>query len=832
MSGFDYKLEEIASMIGPEARIVGAEYGAPVGFVEFDTRQIHDGASTLFIAITGAFRDGHQFLLQANEKGVRNFLISNAEALPKGCRGILVPDTLKALQSFAKSHRQKFDYPVIAITGSNGKTTVKEWLVTMIGDSFPVAKSPQSYNSQIGVALSLLGMQKTHQLAVIEAGISKEGEMEKLEAMIGPDFGILSHFGDAHSEGFSSPEKKLAEKLRLFENTKSLLIDATTDWVAKAAKSFANLRGQNCISLGANSDCSAYLDEIELRASESVGRLHFEGKKYWLEIPVQGEASLTNAALAVLACLKLGLPFSEIQPRLAALRPVSMRMEMITDNPEIAVINDAYNADLSSFKNALSLLAHEQFHAGKTLILTDIDHQGKAQLTVQKEMLELATAALGAENIILIGPVFDQIVADAPWMSCYASTEDFIAQFYYERFRNHTVLLKGARRFGLDRLIPYLSRRATATWFKVNMNALSHNLQEFRKRIPRGTKVMAMVKAFAYGAGSWEVAQALSREGADQLAVAYTTEGIMLRTRNVKVPIMVMNADLQSIEQLYRFQLVPEVYNVEFLNAYVEAGKKLGKTRFPVHIKVDTGMARLGFHCQDPSALIEILKRESGLEVESVLSHLASADAPEMDAFSRNQVLQFEAFYDSLLPHCRPENPPMRHVLNTAGTLRFPEYAFDMVRLGIGLYGIPPFPDAKIDLQEIGSLHSVITQVHFYDAGTPIGYGCSELTTRPSKIATVPIGYADGIRRSLSNGIGKFLVRGKRVPIIGRVCMDMLMLDVTDLAEVKGGDEVVLIGSQGDEHISTSEIAEWCGTIPYEILTGISQRVRRVYVRE
>jgi Alr-MurF fusion protein len=891
MSGFRYTLAEIAQMMGEDAQLTGGGASDVVlAEVEFDTRQIHDGHVTLFVALQGANRDGHQFLQQAFDKGVRHFLVSDAGRLPPGSSGIVVGDTLAALQAFARAHRDRFDYPVIAITGSNGKTTVKEWLVTLLGDDFAVVKSPLSYNSQLGVALSLLQLDAQHNLAIIEAGISQKGEMERLAWMIQPTMGILTHFGDAHAEGFASPAEKLQEKLVLFKGTKVLLADAVDDGVKGALVEFVRVHPQGLWTLGVRGgewqgarnkgnegrkDRDFELEEVQAEASSMRGVLvcrrgdvvehgglrskglgagsdQFLGATYSsllgravdspvagghgldvaLEIPLPGEAALVNAALAVMGCLMLGLAYSDIQPRLQLLRPVSMRMEMITDNPEVTIINDAYNADLSSVKNALSLLATERYHAARTLVLTDIDHQGTAQERVQKEILDLAVQALGADNILVIGPVFDRMLADVPWIASYPSTEAFIQAFDYERFRNRTVLLKGARRFGLDRLIPYLSRRATATWFKINMNALAHNYRQFRARLPRSTRIMAMVKAFAYGSGSWEIAQAVVREGVDQLAVAYTSEGIMLRTRGIQVPIMVMNADLQSIEQLYRFDLVPEVYGLDFLRQYIEAGRALGRVRFPVHIKVDTGMGRLGWDWQQAGELIAFLHSAPGVDVESVLSHLASADVGGLEEFTHTQAKRFLAFHDQLVGAIAFDAPPLKHICNTAGMLRFPEYSMDMVRLGIGLYGVPPFEGAGMDLQEIGSLHTVITQVHAYPAGTPIGYGCSERTSGPAYIATLPIGYADGIRRSLSNGKGRFLVRGQRAPVIGRVCMDMLMLDVTHILGVEAGDEVVLMGGQGDDFISVEEIAGLCGTISYEVLTGISQRVRRVYVRE
>lgn len=838
MSGFQYTLHKIAEMIGPDAIVIGEATDDLLSEVEFDTRQIHDGAVTLFMAIKGENRDGHGFLQQAFDKGVRNFLLSEATRLPAGARGILVPDTVAALQEFAKSHRDSFPRcRVVAITGSNGKTTVKEWLATLLSGLFSVYKSPGSYNSQIGVPLSLLGIDASHEIAIIEAGISKKGEMAKLERIIRPEVGILTHFGDAHAEGFASPAEKLQEKLRLFHHTELLIADVEDETMRDALIAFTQAHPQLRFTLGLNDDWTSYLSDIRSDATGSTALLYTRYTAVHLSLPIPGEAALRNAALAVVAAKQIGekwddFEYADFTDRIALLRPVSMRMEMITDNPEITIINDAYNADLSSVKNALSLLATERYHAGRTLILTDIDHQGSAQERVQKAILDMAVQALGAESIIVIGPVFDQMLREVPWIASYPSTESFIEAFDYERFRNRTVLLKGARSFGLDRLIPYLSRRATATWFKINMNALAHNYRQFRARAPKTTRTMAMVKAFAYGSGSWEIAQAVVREGVDELAVAYTSEGIMLRTRGIHVPIMVMNADLQSIAQLYRFDLVPEVYNLDFLRSYIAEGRQLGKNRFPVHIKVDTGMGRLGFDWQGADALIAFLRAEPMVEVASVLSHLASADALDQDAFTHLQAQRFQHFYAELVGAMDFEQAPLRHICNTAGMLRFPEYALDMVRLGIGLYGIPPFEGADIDLQEIGSIHTVVTQVHEYAASTPIGYGCSEARDYSARIATLPIGYADGIRRSLSNGKGRFLIRGQRAPVIGRVCMDMLILDVTHVPGAQAGDEVVLMGGQGSDFISVKEIAQLCDTISYEILTGISQRVRRVYVRE
>ena len=828
MTQIKYNLKEIQALTGGE--LIGAPVaeGEESHDLSFDSRKIHAGERSIFVALRGKHRDGHSFIPAAHSKGARAFILEDAAALPDGASGLLVQNCLDTLQALAHAHREQFSYPVVGITGSNGKTIVKEWLAEVLGGMLDVVRSPGSYNSQLGVALSLLEMPEKADLGLVEAGISEKGEMEKLSRMVAPDLGILTHFGDAHAEGFESKEEKLVEKLKLFVGCKLTLVSGDDGFVVGAMeKGGVNYR---CIGGTLRADVRVLGVEANGDGSRTL-YLEDNGDRAQLRWGIEGEAALENVLLVILVARYFGMPWTTIQAGLDRLHPVSMRTEMLTDNPEITIINDTYNADQASVLNAFSLLEQSSFHSGRAVVLSDLQQLGAGQEVVQTKLLEAAVKRFGSENVVLVGPVFHAL-ADALFdVPAYKDVDAFLADFDYARFQDKTVLLKGARRFQLERIIPYLGRKATATYFKVDLDHLRHNYRSFRSRVADDVKVMAMVKALAYGSGDWEVAQALEEERVDYLAVAYTSEGIALRTKGIQVPIMVMNADPNALDQLFRFKLEPEVHSLGFLRAYAAAGRRVEAETFPVHLKVETGMLRLGFQESDLEALNGFLMGHPELQVKSVLTHLARADEAEGDDFSRAQVERFVAFADGLETADQAEKP-MRHVLNSAGILRFPEYHFDMVRLGIGLYGIAPYDGADLPLKEVGSLHSVVTQVHEVPLGTPVGYGGSSVTEKPSKVATVAIGYADGIRRSLSNGAMSFLVRGQRAPTIGRVCMDMMMLDVTEIDRITAGDEVVLLGAQGSDFISVNDIAKAADTIAYEVLVNIGQRVRRVYERE
>ncbi|MEL7530646.1 MAG: alanine racemase [Bacteroidota bacterium] len=793
MLGLPYHISEIAPLMQALDLFQGEFRPGTIRHLAFDTRNISHGAETIFLALKTDHRDGHDFIQKAYDKGVRNFIVDRKLALA-GVNYILVPDTLDALQKWAYCHRQRFNYPVIAITGSNGKTIVKEWLATLLELQFQIVKSPMSYNSQLGVPLSLLKMHPQADLAIIEAGISEPGEMAVLQALIQPTIGILTHMGPAHDEGFPNREAKLKEKLQLFHEVENLLIGNEQPWVEEIVRQ----------------------ERLPLKKVNAAMPA--------LPLPFQSPADLENARLAILAAAEMGVPRSEIQARLPLLQAVEMRQETITDNPEITILNDSYNADPDSVRNALQFLSQIKAHPRQMVVISDIPHLGDNQISVQKGLLEEAIKLVEPANVISLGPIFGEIGQ----VRHFRDTAHLLAEVDYDDFRDSTVLLTGARRFELERLIPFLNPKRNASWLEIDLQALAHNFRYLKSLLPEGTKSMCMVKAASYGGGTWEIAKVLEREGATYLGVAFASEGIELRKAGIRLPIMVMNPDLSSLESLVRFELEPEVSNLDFLKRYIRTARLAGQQEYRIHLKLETGMGRLGFRRKDLDELINVIAQHPDLNIISVLSHLAAADLPKEDEFNYFQIQRFEALYDILKQKLGIHS--FRHILNTAGIIRLPEFAFEMVRMGIGLYGLSPLDKAVEGLQEIGSLRTRITQVKAWPKGVSIGYGRSQRTERDSLIATIPIGYADGIPRAVSNGKAHFLVRGQRVPVFGRVCMDMIMLDVSDVPQVSAGDEVVCFGTQGESHISVQELAEAAETIAYEILVRISPRVRRVFI--
>ena len=822
MLGIPYHISEIAHACGAIDLFQGRWKPAPVRYVAYDSRHISFGGQTVFVALRHGHRDGHDFIQDAWKKGVRTFIVSKKINIP-GIDYVLVDDTLDSLQRWAMQHRQRFRYPVLAITGSNGKTTVKEWLASLLEQQFQIVKSPGSYNSQLGVALSLLQMYPEADLAIIEAGISRPGEMERLEAMIAPDTGMLTHMGPAHEDGFADFGEKLKEKCLLFEHCKSVLTSEKTNAFLKdygiQLTSVKTIGEQgNAIRLaGANSKEGGWEIQLESLDSEAVNTK--------LDIPVPGPAALENALLAVMAAGHLGMDWENIRERTGLLQPVDMRTEIITDNPEVTVINDSYNSDPDSIRNAFALLQSIEAQPGKMLILGDVPHLGDLQLPVQKQLLKEAVALFEEENIITLGKVFGQIRQ----LRHYPDTEALLDDFDYSLFQNKTILLKAARSARLERLLPYLNRHPNATYMQIDLDALQRNYQALRSGLPEHVRVMAMVKAFSYGSGSWEIASALATAGVEYLSVAYASEGIHLRDRGIQLPIMVNNPDRSSLASLAQYELEPLVFDMAGLRAWLRAARMSELRQYRCHLKFDTGMGRLGFSKENLPEIASFLLSHPDLEVRSIMSHLAASDMPDEDAFSLKQIADFQEI--SALFTQLTGLQPIRHILNTAGATRFPQHAFDMVRLGLGLYGINPAENGP-ELEEIASLKSHISQIHEYPAGTSISYGRAQYTERPSRIATVPIGYADGIFRMLGEGATRMLVRGMEVPTFGRVCMDMLMLDVTDVPGATEGDEVVIFGKQGEAVRSVGALAQDAGTIAYEILARISPRVRRVYVRE
>jgi alanine racemase len=743
--------------------------------------------------------------------------------LPEDVSIILSADPLRALQTLAEYHRARFqDLTVIGITGSNGKTIVKEWLAGLLEGLIPMVKSPRSFNSQLGVALSLLQIRSHHRLAIIEAGISKHGEMQRLARMIRPKIGIFTHLGDAHAEGFTSLHEKLREKSKLFAEAESVIALADTSYTADLAKRVTH-RLQTIGTNGNRWQLQSDAPHYTLYDKLTDQTLSFT-------FPLQDAVSIQNMCLTVAGALAV-LPAKEavkhLPERIARLQPVSMRLEIMDDHPDITILNDAYNADRDSVLQALQTLKKMRKHTRHYLIISDLEHQGAQQQTVQREVLAVAVAELGQEYIFTVGNVFQNIARDYPELRAFATTEELLSAWEGEafRFKDAQVLLKGARSFRLERLIPYLNGRANATYLKINLNDLKHNFQVLKRQLPPDVRTIAMVKASAYGSGAWQIARELTDCGVDYFAVAFTGEGIELRKQGIEKPVLVLNPDETTLDQLLIYGLEPAIGSMRMLQKWEQTARLHPELPAFFHLEWDTGMARLGFSTRETEQVLHFLQEKKMLPmVQSVFTHLSSADDPAADDFTKYQL---ELFSDIRFAIQKVRPNVWSHALNTAGILRWKgKIATEAVRMGIGLYGIDP-TQTIADLVEVGSLHTVISQIHEYPSGTRVGYGGSAVTVRRTRVATLPIGYADGIPRRLGNGNYFFQVRGRNCPIIGRICMDMLMIDVTD-TDAEEGDEVLIFGK---DH-PVSALAEAAETIAYEILAGISGRVRRIYVKE
>jgi Alr-MurF fusion protein len=822
-----YTPAEICAETDAVLRQLGAVSREPIRAYHYDTRLIVQAHGALFVALQGAGRSGSSYVAEAYKSGVRAFLVPDTfdiEGMPADATVLASADPLRSLQALATVHRRKFACPVVGITGSNGKTIVKEWLASLLDGEKKVAKSPRSFNSQLGVALSLLQIQELPDVVLIEAGISTVGEMQRLEAMIQPTLGIFCHFGDAHDEGFANRTEKLEQKLKLFQACPTVICLSSQREVVEGLKAMS----KNTVTVGENPEDSYQI----LGAKETPMGWSFQVRVSDittppLEIAEAGPAALENAALAFAAAGCLGVPPSAFADLAQRLQPVSMRTEVISDNPEVTILNDAYNADMASVGNAFARFRQLEPSRKHWVILTDLEHQGAEQVNRQRELLLAARSQFGTEAVRAVGSVSMSLRHEMPELKAWPDVEALLKDFRYEDYRDCAVLLKGARKYRLERLLPLLVRRAHATTLRVNLNALVHNYHRLKQALPAGTRTCAMVKAAAYGSGSWQVAAELAREGVDYIAVAYPHEGIDLREKGIKLPILVLSADATSADLLAEFSLEPGVWSLRQLEMLADAlpeGKRLG-----IHLEFDTGMGRLGFEAGEVEALLAALELHPNLQPLSVYTHLAAAEDPTADDFTLLQLDRFRPIWQAL----RTAYPNLlRHALNTGGLLRHPNEGMDMVRMGIGLYGVSPVSGDDFGLEPVGTLVTTISQIHRYGAGESVGYGRSQMLNRASRIGTLPIGYADGLFRTLGNGKAQFLVDGIRCPTVGRICMDMTMIDLTDAPNAQEGDEVVIFGKQGSSVLPVSELAAQAGTIAYELLTSISGRVHRQFVRE
>jgi Alr-MurF fusion protein len=816
-----YNTGIIASIVNGQ---LAGEDGNLVTYLSVDSRKISFPAETLFFALVTSRRNGHQFIGDVYEQGVRSFVVSESyltEHFP-GASFILVPDTLTALQHLASYHRSRFSIPVIGITGSNGKTIVKEWLNQLLQHKNKVVRSPKSYNSQVGVPLSVWQITDSHTVAIFEAGISKPGEMVALQSIIQPTIGLLTNIGAAHDEGFLNHRQKLEEKLQLFSGVKSLVC-CFDDPLIKEVVTQLQLP---VFSWGKDAGCTMQVTSITTTTTATTITIQYQEETLECSIGFTDAASIENALHCVALMLHAGIAFADIAERLLQLHAVEMRLEWKKAINNCYLLNDSYSNDLSSFIIALNYLEQQHQGSSRSVILSDFFESG---LTDEALYTSVATILNQhhVKRLFAVGEHISkyQVLFEATGLlvSCYNSTEEFIDAFDAAQFVNDNILLKGARRFGFERIVQLLEQQVHQTVLEINLTALSHNLHQYRQLLQPGVKLMVMVKAFGYGSGDAEVAKVLQYNKVDYIGVAYADEGVALRKAGIHLPVMVMNPEPGTFETIEQYNLEPEIYSFSILEAFEQYCANQGINQYPVHIKLDTGMHRLGFEMHEVEKLADRLHHQNTLVVKTAYTHLAASEDPKHDEFTQQQSDQFANA--CLLLESKLGYSVIKHAANTSAIRRHPNKHFDMVRLGIGMYGI----DANMEgLQVVNTLKTTVAQVKNVAAGETVGYGRKGAVIKDSVIATVRIGYADGYRRHLSNGLGYMHIKNQNAPVIGNVCMDMTMIDISDIPGIKAGDDIEVFGS----HIPIQQIAIQCNTISYEILTGISQRVKRVYLQE
>ena len=796
-----------------------------------DSRRLISPVQTLFFALKTKRNDGHKYIDELYHKGLRNFVVSSdyvvgdqyAEA-----SFFVVHDTRKALQQLAAAHRAFYEIPVVGVTGSNGKTIVKEWLFQLMGGYKKIVRSPKSYNSQIGVPLSVWQMNEQHDMAIFEAGISEPEEMDALQNIIKPTVGIFTNIGEAHSENFISRAQKIGEKLKLFTRVDTLIYNSDQKELQEVIIRTGILENIRTFTWGKDENCDLRITDREVSGKTTTISAVYRDQEIRIEIPFYDNASYENACQCWSALLHYGYTQEQISDGMKKLTSVAMRLEQKEGINNCTIINDAYNSDFNSLVIALDFMGQQQQHREKVVILSDILQSGRSEVELYADVAQLLKQK-GVDKLIGIGPVISRF-ADAFEMDkvFYPSTREFISNFSFVSLRNQTVLLKGARVFEFERINRMLQQKVHETVFEINLNALVANLNYYRTGLKPDTRVMAMVKAFSYGSGSFEIANILQFHQVDYLAVAYADEGVELRRAGITLPIMVMSPEEYAFDLMITHQLEPEIFSFRALTMLEKA---IDRNALPpnkpvkIHIKLNTGMHRLGFQEEDMPELVERLKKSPQIYVQSAFSHLAGSDRPDLDDFSREQISRFETMGNLLRKEA--DHPILLHILNSAGISRFPEAQFDMVRLGIGLYGVAPDKNTTNQLQNVTSLRSEIAQIRTVKKGESVGYNRSYVAPSDRKIATVSVGYADGLCRRLGNGQFSLWVEGKPAPIVGDVCMDMCMIDVSDI-QAQEGDAVTIFSAE--HHVTDLALA--ANTIPYEVLSRISRRVKRIYYHE
>lgn len=811
-----------------DAQWIGTDTDIFVDHISIDSRSLQNGSGTLFIALSGVNNDAHLYIAELIEKGVQNFVV---QYIPENLTGkanfLVVKNTMKALQEFAGYYRDLFDFPVIGLTGSNGKTIVKEWLNFLLSPDYNIIRSPKSYNSQVGVPLSVIAINGKHNLGIFEAGISTVNEMIKLEKIVKPTIGVLTNIGSAHDEGFENLQQKINEKLLLFQKS-TVIIYQKNQLVDQSLDSFCvqyPLKNRTLFSWSfTDISANVFISKKENKGDSTHIQYQYKGETFDLEIPFSDSASIENAISCLLVLLYFDYDAETIQNRVQNLYPVQMRLEVKNGINNCSIIDDSYSSDFESLKIALDFLeSQKKKNASKTIILSDIVQSG-----FSNEELYSKVAQLIADNkinrVIGIGATISAFADKFSNCITFQNTVEFTAQIESLNFENETILIKGARSFQFEEIVSLLEEKTHETVLEINLNSISYNLNYFKSKLDPNVKLMVMVKAFGYGNGGLEIAKLLEHHKVDYLGVAFADEGISLKNGGIKLPIMVLNPESTSFPSIIQYNLEPEIYSVKGLKAFLKIAKEKNLKDFPIHIKLDTGMHRLGFEENTLDELIQTLKGNSTVKIKSVLSHLATSDEVKHFDFVHSQINLFERLSSRLISEL--DINPIRHILNTSGISNFPNAQYNMVRLGIGLYGVSNDPAEQKYLENVGTLKSILSQVRTIPAGDSVGYGRRFMAEKETKIATIPIGYADGISRLWGNLVGFVVIKNQKAPIVGNVCMDMLMVDVSHI-DCKEGDSVIIFG----ESPTVIEMAAALKTIPYEIMTSISQRVKRVFFR-
>ena len=816
-----YSIEYITNQLN--AKRIGNR-DSQIDWILTDSRSLCFPEETLFFALKSKRNDGHKYIPELYERGVRNFVVEDLHSDWNNytdANFLQVANPLKGLQKLAEKHRGQFDVPVIGITGSNGKTVVKEWLYQLLSPERIITRSPRSYNSQIGVPHSVWLMNEKTEIGIFEAGISEMNEMEALQSIIRPSVGVLTNIGGAHQENFYSLHDKCMEKLSLFKECDVVIYNADDELISSCVAKCLYGAREIAWSLKDN-ERPLFIEHIDKNEDSTTIRYRYLGMPNEYTIPFIDDASVENSLHCLAVSLYMMLPPEKITERMARLEPVAMRLEVKEGKNGCVLINDSYNSDLASLDIALDFMSRRSEDKGRkrTLILSDLLETGQSGKFLYRQVAELVHSR-GVNCIIGVGEGITEASSRFEVEKhFFRTTEELLASDLLSNLRNEVVLVKGSRNFHFDEITDRLELKVHETILEIDLNALVDNLNYYRGKLKPETKMVCMVKASAYGAGSYEIAKTLQDHRVDYLAVAVADEGSDLRKAGITSSIIIMNPELTAFKTMFDYKLEPEVYNFHLLDELVKAAEKEGVTNFPIHIKLDTGMHRLGFAPSEMPELIRRLKRQTAVIPRSVFSHLVGSDSTQFDTFTRSQIEMFETASQEL--QAAFSHKILRHICNTAGIERYSEAQFDMVRLGVGLYGVDPFTNRM--LHNVSTLKTTILQIRDVPKEDSVGYSRKGRLERDSRIAAIPIGYADGLNRRLGNGRAYCLVNGQKAPYVGNICMDVCMIDVTDI-DCKEGDKVIVFG----DGLPVTTLAEILETIPYEILTSVSTRVKRVY---